>query len=158
MKPPKRRTYEAKLEEPDLPEILLPHGLFMTAWKKVDQNAERVKSGLIDLGYCFPKPTLLVNVSMPEWKKLYLFNWLSCHALWISQVDGNLPSKFPSPQMWRDFLNTINLDQLSSTKSASTKIAARDTLGDGIIRSAQGLVGVPEEIVWWGMQVSFHCF
>ncbi|KAI6098312.1 hypothetical protein EDD17DRAFT_1455756, partial [Pisolithus thermaeus] len=81
-------------------------------------------------GYCFPKPMLFVNVSMPEWKKTYLFNWLSAHLLWISQVGVHSPSKFPSPQMWRDFLNTIGMDQPSSTRSASMKSAVWDILGE----------------------------
>ncbi|KAL4069114.1 hypothetical protein J3A83DRAFT_4373402 [Scleroderma citrinum] len=105
----------------------------MAAWKKVDKNTEQVKSDLVNLGYCFSKPTLLVNLSTPEWKKLYLFNWLSSH-------------------MWRNFLNTINLEQLSLfKKSTSMKMAAQG--GDEIIQSAQSLIGMPEEIVWQGMQI-----
>ncbi|KAI5989943.1 hypothetical protein EDD15DRAFT_2170967, partial [Pisolithus albus] len=87
-------------------------------------------------------------------KKTYLFNWLSARPLWISQVSVRSPSKFLSPQMWRDFLNTIDTDQPSSTRSASTKSAVRDIFGENIIHVAQGYAGVPEEIEWRGMQVS----
>ncbi|KAI6103143.1 hypothetical protein EV401DRAFT_1875576 [Pisolithus croceorrhizus] len=83
-------------------------------------NLQRIKSGVVDPGYHFPKPTLFVNVSMPERKKTYLLNWLSDHLLWINQVDIHPPSKFPSPQMWRDFLNTIDTDPLPSTKTVGT--------------------------------------
>ncbi|KAI6115542.1 hypothetical protein EV401DRAFT_2097938, partial [Pisolithus croceorrhizus] len=72
-------------------------------------------------GYRFPKPTLFINMSMPERKKTYLLNWLSAHLLWINQVDICPPSKFPSPQMWRDFLNTIDTDPLPSTKTVGTR-------------------------------------
>ncbi|KAI6151392.1 hypothetical protein EDD17DRAFT_1423780, partial [Pisolithus thermaeus] len=103
-------------------------------------------------GYHFPKPMLFVNVSTPEKKKTYLLNWLSAHPLWISQVNIHLLSKFPSPQMWRDFLNTIDTDPLPSTKTASMKLAMWDILGEAIINSAQGLTGAPQEITWQGMQ------
>ncbi|KIO06282.1 hypothetical protein M404DRAFT_53379, partial [Pisolithus tinctorius Marx 270] len=86
-------------------------------------------------------------------KKIYLFNWLSARALWISQVDLHSPSRFPSPQMWRDCLNTTNTDPLPSTQTALRKSAVRDILGEGIINLAQGLAGAPEEITWQGMQV-----
>ncbi|KAI6139779.1 hypothetical protein BKA82DRAFT_145720 [Pisolithus tinctorius] len=80
----------------------------------------------------------LSNVSTPEQKKIYLFNWLSARALWISQVDLCSPSRFPSPQMWRDFLNTTDTDPLPSTQTALRKSAVWDILGEGIINSAQG--------------------
>ncbi|KIM50646.1 hypothetical protein SCLCIDRAFT_144968, partial [Scleroderma citrinum Foug A] len=130
-----------------------PHGLFGAAWKKADKSSQRVRSGQVNPGYHFLKPTLFVNVSVPEWKKTYLLNWLSAHALWMSQVDVQSPSKFPSPQMWRDFLNTIDTDWLSSTRSGSMKSAVLDILGETIVQAAQGLTVVPAEIVWQGIQV-----
>ncbi|KAI6023441.1 hypothetical protein EDC04DRAFT_2500208, partial [Pisolithus marmoratus] len=97
-------------------------------------------------GYCFPKPMLFVNVSTLARKKTYLLNWLSARLLWISQVNVCLPSKFPSPQMWRDFLNTIDTAPLPSTKSMSMKLAMWDILGDAVINSAQGSAEAPQEI------------
>ena len=144
----------AKWEEPDLPDIPKPHGLFGAAWKKADKSSKRVRSGQVDPGYRFPKPTLFVNVSTLERKKTYLLNWLSASALWMSQVDVRSPSKFPSPQMWRDFLNTIDTNQLSSTRSGSMKSAVLDILGEIIVQAAQGLTVAPAEIVWRGIQVS----
>ncbi|KAI6102148.1 hypothetical protein F5141DRAFT_1008308 [Pisolithus sp. B1] len=120
-------------------------------------NLQRIKSGVVDPGYHFPKPTLFVNVSTPERKKTYLLNWLSACPLWINQVDICPPSKFPSLQMWRDFLNTIDTDPLPSTKTVSTKLAVRDILGEAIINSAQGLAGAPQEIMWQGMQGNSNC-
>ncbi|KAI6137944.1 hypothetical protein BKA82DRAFT_30339 [Pisolithus tinctorius] len=127
--------------------------MFAAAWREAGKNLQRVSSSLMDPGYRFLKLTLFVNVSMPERKKIYLFNWLSAHALWISQVDLHSPSRFPSPQMWRDFLNTIDTDPLPLTQTALRKLAVWDILGEGIINLAQGLAGAMEEITWQGMQV-----
>ena len=68
--------------------------------------------------------------------------------LWINQVNIRLSTKFLSPQMWRDFLNTIDADHLALMKSASMKLAVWNVLGEHIIQSAQGLAGAPEEIMW----------
>ncbi|KAI6147067.1 hypothetical protein BKA82DRAFT_4015203 [Pisolithus tinctorius] len=144
---------ESKWEEPNLPDIPKPHSMFVAVWREADKNLQRVSSSLMDPGYRFLKPTLFVNVSTPEQKKIYLFNWLSACALWISQVDLHSPSRFPSPQMWRDFLNTIDTNPLPSTQTALRKSAVWDILGEGIINSAQGLAGAPEEITWQGMQL-----
>ncbi|KAI6008700.1 hypothetical protein F5J12DRAFT_782163 [Pisolithus orientalis] len=59
----------ARWEEPDLPEIPKPHSLFALAWRKASKDISRVKSGIVDPGYHFPKPTLLVNVTTPELKE-----------------------------------------------------------------------------------------
>ncbi|KAI6160560.1 hypothetical protein EDD17DRAFT_1484013 [Pisolithus thermaeus] len=133
--------------------LVLPSAAGQSKWEEPNLP-DRIMSGVVDPGYRFPKPTLFVNVSTPEKKKTYLLNWLSARPLWISQVDIRPPSKFPSPQMWRDFLNTIDTDPLPSTKTASTKLAVRDILGEAIINSAQGLTGAPQEITWRGMQGS----
>ena len=144
---------EARWEEPDHPEIPKPHGLFMLAWKQADKVLERIKPNLVDPSYHFPKPMILVNVLTPVRKKTYLLNWLSACPLWINQVNICPLTKFLSPQMWRDFLNTIDADHLALTKSASMKLAVRNILGEHIIQSAQGLAGAPEEIMWQGIQV-----
>ena len=145
----------AKWEEPDLPDIPTPHSLFESAWKKADKSSQRVDSSTIDPGYRFPKPTLFVNVSTPERKKTYLQNWLSARPLWMSKVGYFSPPKFPSPQMWRDFLNSINIHRLagSSTRSASTKSAVLDILGEDVQEMLESAV-VPDQITWRGIQVS----
>ncbi|KAI5989930.1 hypothetical protein EDD15DRAFT_2370228 [Pisolithus albus] len=151
---PQRSTSgESKWEEPDLPEIPKVLGLFLSAWKIADKDPQRVKPGRIDPGYRFPKPTLFANVTSPERKKTYLLNWLAARPLWISRVDVRPPPKFPSPQMWRDFLNTISTEQLSSTRSAASKMAVRDILEDDIVHLTRGSAGAPETITWRGMEV-----
>ncbi|KAL4063385.1 hypothetical protein V8B97DRAFT_1876851, partial [Scleroderma yunnanense] len=152
---------EEKWEEPDLAEILKPHSLFTSAWKQADKDLERIKSDLVDPGYCFPKPTILASMLTSARKKTYLFNWLSTCSLWISQVNVHQPTKFLFPQMWRDFLNTIDTNQPNqpaSTKSALRTLAVWDILGDHIIQLAQGLAEAPEEVMWQGMQVRVLSF
>ncbi|KAI6100035.1 hypothetical protein EDD17DRAFT_1756373 [Pisolithus thermaeus] len=125
---------QARWEEPDLPEIPKPHGLFMLS---------------------FSQANFFVNVTSPEHKKTYLLNWLAAQPLWISQVDVFPPSKFLSPQMWRDFLNMISMSikQPSSTHSAASKSVVHNILGDDIVHLAQGMVGALEAITWHGMEV-----
>ncbi|KAL4061985.1 hypothetical protein J3A83DRAFT_4196234 [Scleroderma citrinum] len=123
---------EEKWEELDLAEILKPHS------------------------YHFSKPTILASVLTSARKKTYLFNWLSTCSLWISQVNVHQPTKFLFPQMWRDFLNTIDTNQPNqpaSTKSALRTLAVWDILGDHIIQLAQGLAEAPEEVMWQEMQI-----
>lgn len=146
---------KAKGDEANPPDIPEPHTLFESAWKKVNKNLQRRKSGFVNPGYRFPKPLLFVGVGVPERKKTYFLNWLSVRSLWIDQVDRHPPLKFPTPQMWRDFLNTIDTSLPSSTRSASSKLAVLDILGESIVQAAaKGLAEAREEIVWRGRQVS----
>ncbi|KAI6125618.1 hypothetical protein EDD16DRAFT_1517086 [Pisolithus croceorrhizus] len=146
---------EAKWEEPDLPDIPKPHTLFNAAWRKAEKNMQRVQAGQVDPGYHFPKPTLFVNVyRLCQNRRRHISSIGSLHICFGSvKLVFVPPSKFPSPQMWRDFLNTIGMDQPSSTRSASAKSAVWDILGENIIHAAQGFAGVSEEIEWRGMQV-----
>ena len=156
---PKQSTGgDKQWEEPDVPEIPRAHGFFAAAWKKADKGTERFKAGMVDPGYRFPKLTLLVNVSLPERKKTYLYNWLSARSLWIRQIaDHSLP-KFPNTQMWRDFLNTIEGDLVPRTKSSKNKIAAREILGEQVVESAQGLKMAPADVVWRETRVRVFFF
>lgn len=149
---------DKKWEEPDLLEIPQVHGLFDLAWRSADKDQARVKTGVVDPGFRFPKPTLLVNVLSPERKKTYLVNWLSARSVWICRIADNPPPKFPSPQMWRDFLNTIEGNLVSGTKSSNNKVAAHEILGEEVIESARGLSMAPTEIAWRGTQVFFFFF
>ncbi|KAL4068791.1 hypothetical protein V8B97DRAFT_2024705 [Scleroderma yunnanense] len=49
---------KAKGEETNPLDIPDPHSLFKSAWKKVDQNLQQHKSGFVDPGYHFLKPSL----------------------------------------------------------------------------------------------------
>ncbi|KAL4076806.1 hypothetical protein V8B97DRAFT_2022084 [Scleroderma yunnanense] len=116
---------KAKGEKANPLDIPDPHSLFKSTWKKVDKNLQQCKSGFVDPGYCFLKPSLFVGA-----------------------VNGHLPSKFLTPQMWRDFLNTIDTSQLSLTRSRSSKSAVLDILGENIVQvAAKSLAEAWEEII-----------
>jgi hypothetical protein len=38
---------------------------------------------ILDWGYRFPEPALLLSPKLPEHLQAYLANWLACHPLWI---------------------------------------------------------------------------
>ncbi|KIN95986.1 hypothetical protein M404DRAFT_164492, partial [Pisolithus tinctorius Marx 270] len=131
-----------------------PHSLFALAWRKASKDMSRVKSGIVDPGYCIPKPTLLVNVTTPEQKKMYMLNWLSACLAWMNRVDIWSLQKNPSPQMWRDFLNGTDTEHLpSGTQIASMKLVVWAILGDIIQVAHDDPVHTSEEIEWRGMQV-----
>ncbi|KIN96816.1 hypothetical protein M404DRAFT_162231, partial [Pisolithus tinctorius Marx 270] len=136
-----------------------PHSLFALAWRKASKDMSRVKLGIVDPGYHFPTPTLLVNVTTPEQKKMYMLNWLSARPAWMNRVDIWSLQKSPSPQMWRDFLNGTDTEHLpSGTQSASTKLAVRAILGDIIQAAHDDPVRMSEEIEWRGMQVRISSY
>ena len=56
----------AKAEEVNPQDTPDPHGLFKSAWKKVDKNLQQRKAGFIDPGYHFPKLSLFLGVSLLE--------------------------------------------------------------------------------------------
>jgi len=128
---------------PENPECI---NFWTSAFRKVDKDKNRVKQGLVDRGYRFPEPALLITPGSPERKKLFVANWLAARPLWISHVDHNPPEHFPSPQLWRDFLNSIPSDEsLASasstagrpTATAARKRAAKDLFGEDLL-DAQG--------------------
>ncbi|KAG2068986.1 hypothetical protein BDR04DRAFT_1157237 [Suillus decipiens] len=60
----------------------------------------------IDRGYRFPKPGLLFGPKLLEHLQGYIATWLTCHPIWIGQVDHNPPHNYLSPQLWHDFLGS----------------------------------------------------
>ncbi|KIO08080.1 hypothetical protein M404DRAFT_23351 [Pisolithus tinctorius Marx 270] len=110
-------------EEPDLPEIPKPHSLFALAWRKASKDMSRVKSGIVDPGYRFLKPTLLVNKSPSP-------------QMWRDFLNGTDTERLPS-----------------GTQSASMKLVVWAILGDIIQAAHDDPVRMLEEIEWRGMQV-----
>ncbi|OJA12179.1 hypothetical protein AZE42_11275, partial [Rhizopogon vesiculosus] len=109
-----------KWEELHCPENPESIGLWTSAFQKADKATDRVKKGLVDRGYRFPEPVLLITPSSPERKKLFIVNWLAARPLWISCVDHNPPENFPSPQLWHEFLNSSPSGKSSTRASSST--------------------------------------
>ena len=73
----------------------------------MDKDPSRYKPGLVDHGYRVPEPALLITGQSLERRKLFMTNWLAVRHLWISRLDHNPPHRFPSPQLWREFLHSI---------------------------------------------------
>ncbi|KAG2083209.1 uncharacterized protein F5147DRAFT_590072 [Suillus discolor] len=61
---------------------------------------------VIDWGYRFPEPALLLGSKLPERLQGYIATWLTCRLLWIGQVNHDPPCNYPSPQLWHDFLGS----------------------------------------------------
>lgn len=128
-----------------------------SAFQKADKDKGRIKQGLVDRGYRFPEPALLVTPGSPERKKLFVANWLAARPLWISHVDHNPPDKFPSPQLWRDFLNSIPSEETLARASSSTgaptatamrKRAAKDLFGEDLL-DVQGTTWAIQNTLQW---------
>jgi hypothetical protein len=152
-----------KWEELCCPENPESIGLWTSAFQKADKATDRVKKGLVDRGYRFPEPALLITPSSPERKKLFIANWLAARPLWISRVDHNPPENFPSPQLWREFLNSCPSGESSTRASSSTtgptqaatrKQAAKDLFGEDLL-DAQGTTwAIKDNLEWRNMTIS----
>ncbi|KAG2109215.1 hypothetical protein DEU56DRAFT_762466 [Suillus clintonianus] len=90
---------------------------------------------VIDRGYRFPEPALLIGPKLAERLQVYLANWLACCALWVGRVDHDPPRTYPTPQLWRDFLGTTE----------KRKQVMRE-FGDDVLES-QGDVFSPDGVV-----------
>ncbi|KIK73403.1 hypothetical protein PAXRUDRAFT_20893 [Paxillus rubicundulus Ve08.2h10] len=91
-----------KWAEGDATIMLLPFPQWVSAFKRVDKDPARVKTGLVDTSYRFPEPAIIVAPVLPERRKLYCANWLAARPLWISRIDHHPPSPLPVPQTWRE--------------------------------------------------------
>ncbi|KAG1747790.1 uncharacterized protein EDB91DRAFT_1048453, partial [Suillus paluster] len=78
-----------KWEDLRCPENPKSIGFWNLAFQKADKDKGHVKEGLVDQGYRFPEPVLLITPTSPEQKKLFVANWLAARPLWISRVDHN---------------------------------------------------------------------
>ncbi|KAF9230549.1 hypothetical protein BU15DRAFT_83492 [Melanogaster broomeanus] len=144
--------------DPALPEIPPPNTFFQRAMKYVIKDASRVHPGLVDPGYRFPDPPLLVTSDNPRRKKLFIANWLTSRPLWMSRVDHDPPAKFPSPQMWRDFLISIQAENVETTPSgtfaATSRRAALEVFGEDVVVRTRGW-RTGDTVSWRGMDISF---
>ncbi|OJA17285.1 hypothetical protein AZE42_12097 [Rhizopogon vesiculosus] len=66
-----------KWEELRCPENPESIDLWTSAFQKADKATDHVKKGLVDQGYRFPEPALLITPSSLEQKKLFIVNWLT---------------------------------------------------------------------------------
>ncbi|KAG8215100.1 hypothetical protein J3R82DRAFT_8545, partial [Butyriboletus roseoflavus] len=127
---------------------------WVTVFKWVDKNPARIRSGMVDAGYHFPEPALLITPSSPQQQKLFCTNWLAAHPLWISHIEHNPPSPLPAPQTWQDFLNSIPSNIVAeyiTTRSAQEKLAAKMLFGDTLMH-LQGETWAGRNSVLWRNQ------
>ncbi|KAG2336521.1 hypothetical protein BDR05DRAFT_1001542 [Suillus weaverae] len=155
-----------KWKDPETPFLPPPNLHWEGAMKIVNKDKSQVhKPHVIDRGYRFPEPALLLGPKLPECLQLYLANWLAARPLWIGQVDHDPPCTYPTPQLWRDFLGSVPSVQPQSSKGKEPdgksltatekgKRAMRDLFGDDLLET-QGDIFSPEGVVeFWGEQVS----
>ncbi|KAF9235690.1 hypothetical protein BU15DRAFT_77715, partial [Melanogaster broomeanus] len=131
--PKSGRDKWAELDATNMP-LAFPQ--WLAAFKHVDKNPARVVKGMVDSGYRFPEPALLITPASPQRRKLFCANWLAARGLWISRIDHHPPSPLPVPQTWRDFLNSIPSNLAAdnaTTRSAQEKLAAKTLFGDGLV-------------------------
>ena len=156
---PNRNKWD-DLRCPENPESI---GFWTSAFQKVDKDPKRIKQGHVDRGYRFPEPAILVTPASPERKKLFIANWLTARPLWISHVDHNPPQKFPSPQIWRDFLNSIPSEESMTGASSSTgvltaaatrKRTAKDLFGEDLLDVQGATWAIGNTLEWRGQTIS----
>ncbi|KAG0703203.1 hypothetical protein DFH29DRAFT_998656 [Suillus ampliporus] len=155
-----------KWKDPDTLFLPLPNLHWEGAMKIVVKDGSHVCIPyVIDRGYRFPEPALLLGPKLPERLQLYLANWLTARPLWIGRVDHDPPRTYPTPQLWRDFLGSIPSVQPQSSKGKEPdgksltatekgKRAMRDLFGDDLLE-IQGDIFSPDGVVEFrGEQVS----
>ncbi|KIK71992.1 hypothetical protein PAXRUDRAFT_105422, partial [Paxillus rubicundulus Ve08.2h10] len=146
-----------KWAEGDATIMPLPFPQWVSAFKRVDKDPARVKTGLVDTGYRFPEPALIVTPVLPEWRKLYCANWFAARPLWISRVDHHPPSPLPVPQTWHDFLNTIPsalLADNATTKSAREKWVAKTLFGQALVHLQGNTWATQGDVSWWNQRIA----
>ncbi|KAF9235688.1 hypothetical protein BU15DRAFT_77713 [Melanogaster broomeanus] len=149
--PKSGRDKWAELDATNMP-LAFPQ--WLAAFKHVDKNPARVVKGMVDSGYRFPEPALLITPASPQRQKLFCANWLAARGLWISRIDHHPPSPLPVPQTWRDFLNSIPSNLAAdnaTTRSAQEKLAAKTLFGDGLVH-LQGETWAGQDTVLWRRQ------
>ncbi|KAG2060364.1 hypothetical protein BDR06DRAFT_1059410 [Suillus hirtellus] len=152
-----------KWEELHCPENHESISFWTSAFQKADKATDHVKKGLVDLGYQFPEPALLITPSSPERKKLFIVNWLAAQPLWISHVDHDPLEKFPSPQLWHKFLNsspsgesTTRASSLTTgpTQAATCKQAAKDLFSEHLLDAQGTMWAIKDSLEWHNMTIS----
>ena len=78
--------------------MLLALLLWEQAMKRVDKDPSRVKTCVEDSGYRVPEPSLVISGGLPEWRQLFMVNWLGVQKFWIKWLEGGTTSQHPSTQ------------------------------------------------------------
>ncbi|KAG2104650.1 uncharacterized protein F5147DRAFT_579745, partial [Suillus discolor] len=147
-----------KWQDPDTPYLPPPNLHWEAAMKIAIRDQSRIHTPyVIDRGYRFPEPALLIGPKLPERLQIYLANWLASRVLWVGRVDHDPPRTYPTPQLWRDFLGSVPSAQPQShqekapdrnglTATEKRKQVMRELFGDDLLES-QGDVFSPDGVV-----------
>jgi hypothetical protein len=144
-----------KWQDPDTPYLPPPNLHWEAAMKIAIKDQSRIHTPyVIDRGYRFPEPALLIGPKLPERLQTYLANWLASRALWVGRVDHDPPRTYPTPQLWRDFLGSVpsaqpqshKADRKGLTATEKRKQVMRELFGDDLLES-QGDVFSPDGVV-----------
>ncbi|KAG1720988.1 hypothetical protein EDB19DRAFT_1917590 [Suillus lakei] len=156
-----------KWKDPESPYFLPSKLHWDDALKRCIKDSSCVRTPyLIDRGYRFPEPGLLVGPKLPECLQGYIATWLACCPLWIGQVDHNPPHNYLSPQLWHDFLGSRISAQSQATapkgpgpkKKVLTVVEKRkgmmkDLFGDDMVDSHRDLFAPEGMVKFRGEQV-----
>jgi hypothetical protein len=137
--------------------MLLPVSSWVTAFKQVNRDRSHIRLGHVDRQYRFPEPPILLTLSTPERRKLFCANWLAARPLWISRIEHNPPPQLPTPQIWRDFLNSIPTNvsvAKTTTQSGREKLAAKELFGDALVQVQSDTWAGRDTVEWRGQQIA----
>jgi hypothetical protein len=147
-----------KWQDPDTPYLPLPNLHWEAAMKIAIRDQLRIHMPyIIDRGYRFPEPALLIGPKLPECLQIYLANWLLSRALWVGRVNHDPPCTYPTPQLWCDFLGSVPSAQPQShqekapdrkglTATEKRKQVMWELFSDDLLES-QGNVFLPDGVV-----------
>ncbi|KAG1855260.1 hypothetical protein F4604DRAFT_1685744 [Suillus subluteus] len=147
-----------KWQDPDTPYLPLPNLHWEAAMKIALKDQSHIHTPyVIDRGYRFPEPALLLGPKVAERLQVYLANWLASRALWLGRVDHDPLCTYPTPQLWRDFLGSVpsakpqshmekDPDRRGLTATEKRKQVMRELFGDDVLES-QGDVFSPDGVV-----------
>lgn len=120
---------------------------------------------IINRGYRFPEPALLIGPKLLERLQIYLGNWLASYALWVGHVNHDPLCTYPTPQLWCNFLGSVPStqpqshkekapDRKGSTTTKKWKQVTQELFSDDVLES-QGDVFSPDGVVeFWGEEIS----
>ncbi|KAG2073023.1 hypothetical protein BDR04DRAFT_1152637 [Suillus decipiens] len=152
-----------KWRDPDTPYLPPPNLHWEAAMKIAIRDQLRIHTPyLIDRGYRFSEPALLISPKLPEHLQIYLANWLASRALWVGRVNHNPPCTYPTPQLWCDFLGSVPSAQPQSHKADRKGLTATEKrkqvmweLFSNDLLESQGDVFLTDGVVeFWGEEIS----
>ncbi|KAF8833470.1 hypothetical protein BDN67DRAFT_1017523 [Paxillus ammoniavirescens] len=98
------------------------------ALSATNKDPKRVHPNAPKMVHHLPTPTLFMKVSSVKRRTHYLTNWLTMRSAWITRLSVSNPTPIIS-RRWRDFLNDISKDSMSTSYSTKLKDEAIQLFG-----------------------------